>query len=475
MDVLNIALWFAASLIFLLGPIILVHELGHFLAARWAGVRVEEFGLGLPPRMLTLWGEPGTIAVGGVRLAAPRRLTLPLGIGPGVKVEALARQEADGSLRLVRLRPLEQKGPQRPKEESEERAGLWEREDGVVVVRGPITLYEPGIRYTLNWLPLGGFVRMSGEEDPSDPRSLAAQPKRRRLAVLLAGPAMNLLAAVLLLTIGYATGYPEKFQAVIEWVEPGTPAEAAGLLPGDRIVAINGQEIVTGTGHIRDIIVHSAGQPLTLDLIRVDVHLQRGTESHLVGDKWLLGVALTRRTLHLQPTAKPRFVEGRWLLGIMMKPWPDPDSVRRYPLPQAIGKAGEEIYQALSTIVQLPSLLAQGEISPREARPTSAVGINSILTLSLQESLEWHLAFPMLEMAAMVSFFLGLTNLLPLPALDGGRILFIVIEAVRGRRVRPEVEALVHQVGMFVLLALMFLFIVQDIVNPVIAWSSLNR
>jgi regulator of sigma E protease len=137
--------------------------------------------------------------------------------------------------------------------------------------------------------------------------------------------------------------------------------------------------------------------------------------------------------------------------------------------------AGQDIYRVLDTLIHLPSLLSQGEISAREARPTSAVGINSILTLALQQSLEWRVAFPALEMAALVSFFLGLTNLLPLPALDGGRVLFVLIETVRGRRIRPEVEALVHQVGMFVLLALMLFFVVQDIVNPVVAWSLLNR
>ncbi|HHS97130.1 MAG TPA: hypothetical protein ENK08_04415, partial [Chloroflexi bacterium] len=237
MDTLNIALWFAAGLAFLLGPIILVHELGHFLAARRAGVRVEEFGLGLPPRLLTLWGEPGVIAVDGVRLNVPRRLTLPAGLNLGMKVKAQARRESDGSYRLIRLQIVEGKGQNTsppPEKGSEKPAGP----DDELVVQGNLTFYEPGIRYTLNWLPLGGFVRMTGEENPSDPRSLAAQPKRWRLAVMLAGPAMNLLVAFILLTTGYATGYPEQMHTLIEYVEPGTAAAEAGLAPGDRIFAI---------------------------------------------------------------------------------------------------------------------------------------------------------------------------------------------------------------------------------------------
>jgi len=440
MDVLNIAAWFAAGLILLLGPIILIHELGHFLMARRAGVRVEEFGLGLPPRLLTLGGKPGVLSVGPVQLRVPSRLTLPPGLGVGDKVEALARRGTDGSLHLMRLRPLGSKTSD-AFEQVETTEGL--------LLRGPLTTYEPGIRYTLNLLPFGGFVRMTGEENPSDPRSLAAKPKRWRLAVLLAGPLANLLGAFLLLTAGYATGYPEHMHVVVEYVEPGSAAEAAGLLPGDHILAVNGIELTGGPIQIREAIRASAGRPLTL--------------------------SVTRSGERLTLTATPRLVEEHGYLGIAMVSWPDATGIRRYPLPTAAWMAVQNIYGMVDALVQLPRMIAQGEVSPQEARPTSAIGINSILTLSLQQSLEWRVAFPALEMAALVSFFLGLTNLLPLPALDGGRVLFVIIEAVRGRRVRPEVESLVHQIGMMVLLALMVLVVFQDLFNPVISWSLLNR
>jgi regulator of sigma E protease len=102
------------------------------------------------------------------------------------------------------------------------------------------------------------------------------------------------------------------------------------------------------------------------------------------------------------------------------------------------------------------------------------VGISGVLAFTLQQSIEWGLAFPVLQTAALISLALGLTNLLPLPALDGGRILFVLIEAVRGRRISPEREAMIHFVGLVILVSLMGLVMIQDLVNPIIPWSWLR-
>jgi regulator of sigma E protease len=96
------------------------------------------------------------------------------------------------------------------------------------------------------------------------------------------------------------------------------------------------------------------------------------------------------------------------------------------------------------------------------------------MTFSLQRSIQWGVASPALQTASLISFALGLTNLLPLPALDGGRILFVLIEAIRGRRVPPEREALIHFIGMLILVGLMALVMLQDVFNPIIPWSLLK-
>ncbi len=447
MDLLNIAVWFTATLIFILGPIILIHELGHFLAAKRAGVRVEEFGLGFPPRLLTLAGEEGTLKIGGVQLTIPGRLRLPLGLAKGQQVEALARQEADGTYRLLRLTPAGRDGPESPPPPREETA------EGTLL-RGALTTFDPGTQYTLNWIPLGAFVRMTGEENPSDPRSLAAQPKRWRLAVLLAGPVANVLAALLLLTAGYVTGHPELFHVRVGGVEAGSAAEAAGFQIDDVILSI-GDTLIEGTmpleaqEQLKSIIEDSAGQPLAFSI-------ERGGEP-------------------LTLTATPQSVEGRGFLGIVMLGVETSQGIVHYSPPRAAFAATQDTIGTLVLLIQLPRMLAQGEVQPADIQPTSVVGINEILTLSLQESIQLGRPWYALHTASMVSLALGLTNLLPLPALDGGRILFVVIEAIRRRRIRPEVEAAIHFAGMVILLALIALVMIQDIVNPVIPWSLLNQ
>jgi regulator of sigma E protease len=129
------------------------------------------------------------------------------------------------------------------------------------------------------------------------------------------------------------------------------------------------------------------------------------------------------------------------------------------------------MWEYMSLYAQLPSMLMSGEITPSEARPVSIVGISQIAGQAAETSASSRNLFPILSMTAFISVALGLTNLLPIPALDGGRILFVLIEAIRGRRVEPEREGMVHVIGMLVLLGLMALLIVQDIVNPIIPFQ----
>jgi regulator of sigma E protease len=113
-------------------------------------------------------------------------------------------------------------------------------------------------------------------------------------------------------------------------------------------------------------------------------------------------------------------------------------------------------------------MLIRGEISAQEARPVSVIGISQIAGQAAENSAASRNLYPILTMAAFINIALGLTNLLPIPALDGGRIMFVLVEAIRGRRVEPERESMVHIIGMLVLLGLMALMIFQDIVNPIV-------
>ncbi len=441
MDWLNVVFWLVGTLIVVLAPIILIHELGHFVFAKLAGVRVEEFGFGFPPRLLKLWRGQGYLKIGSDRVIIPRGFRLPTDVGEGVWVDAIALRREDGTYLLRRLTTLDpSSGKLMPKREIVSEG---------IRMRGEVTVLEPGTLYSLNWLPMGAFVKMTGEEDPSHPRSLAAQPKRWRLAVLAAGPVLNVIAALILLVGAYTSGLPERWVVQVTRVEPGTAAEEARLQAGDVIVAVDGERIEQGTAHLYRTIRAVPEQTIELTVVR--------------GEERLTLTATPRRTQ-----------EGYGFLGIHMAPWPDQSSIQRYSLPQATRAAVGELYAAIEATLKIPTRLAQGDITPQEARPASMVGIGEIMAFTLQQSIEWKLAFPVLQSASLISMALGLTNLLPLPALDGGRILIVLIEAIRGRRISPEREALFHFIGLVILVSLIAFVMIQDLINPIIPWSLLK-
>jgi regulator of sigma E protease len=442
MDWLSVIVWLAGTLIVVLGPIIVIHELGHFISAKAAGVRVEEFGLGYPPRLLKVWRGKGYLVVGGTRILIPRRFKLPPRADVGSWVSVLAREREDGLYEARQLTLLNAS--------DDELISKTEQTGPDVRISGEVSRLDPGTIYSLNLLPVGAFVRMMGEEDPSHPQSLAAQPKRRRIAVMASGAILNLVFALLLLMAAYVSGLPERWLVQIDSVEPGTAAAAAGLQQGDLVLAVDGARLTSGDEEFRGIILESPGDRLQL-LVKRD-----GREV----------------TLSATPGQGP---EGSGYLGVYMVAHPDTDSLRHYSAPEALRAAAGDIAAVVAIPFRLPRMLSEGQVTPEQIRPSSMVGISGFLTLFLQQSLAWRWAFPILHTAGLISLSLGITNLLPIPALDGGRILFVLIEAVRGRRISPEREAVVHVVGLVILIGLMAIVMIQDVINPVIPWAWLQR
>lgn len=441
MDWISVIFWLLGTLIVVLGPIILIHELGHFVFAKLAGARVEEFGFGFPPRILRMWYGEGSLTIGGLQAAIPRRRRRLPELKKGDWADATLRARDDGTYILQHLNPLDTDG--------DAPEARQEQANGHVRVCGELTVFEPGTLYSLNLMPMGAFVKITGEEDPSDSRSLAAQPKRWRLAVLLAGAVLNILVAVILLASAYVSGIPEASLARITEVIPGTAAEQAGLEAQDVVLTAGGERIVTGTLHLNSIIRAAPEQPLELVVLRE-------------------GETLTI-------TAEPRLgEEGYGFLGIWMETWPDKATLRHYSLPEAVGASISDLGMIVRLLAQVPIRLIRGTMTPEEARPASLVGASQLLTFSLQQSIAWGMAFPVLQTAALISLALGITNLLPIPAFDGGRVLFVLIEAVRGRRISPEREAAIHFVGLVIMMILMLFIILQDIINPIIPWSELK-
>jgi regulator of sigma E protease len=422
------------AFLLVLGPLVFIHELGHFLAAKRAGIRVLEFGMFYPPRALRLWRGQGSALIGSRHVIIPRNFKLPKTLEEGKVVRATADKVND-RLILKTITVLEEMPVTAP--------ALDEFSATEAFLYGEVSEFDPGTEYTLNWLPLGGFVRMLGEEGLSGKGSFGDAPKRWRAMTLLAGPGANLIAALIVFTATYMIGYPE-IPILIRDVSAGSPAQQAGLQAGDAIVAVGGEPI-RRIDQVQTYISSHRGSPVGLTI-------KRGDET--------VAVTVTPRTVEQTP-------EGQGAMGVQLGN--DGNyNVRSYPLGQAVSFAVGDISDTVQQIVTLPTRLLSGLIAPGEARVMGPVGISQVAGLSVENTVKTGESFWILSLVAQISLALGITNLLPLPALDGGRLIFVLIEAVRRKRISPEREAIVHLIGMAMLLGLMVLITIQDLSNPII-------
>jgi regulator of sigma E protease len=324
-----------------LAILIVIHELGHFVAARLLKVDVDEFGIGFPPRLVTLFHAWGT-------------------------------------------------------------------------------------RFSLNWIPLGGFVRIKGENDPAVEGGMAAANPWVRLMILLAGPMANLLVGIVLAVVFiYTLGEPVPNKVLIQGISPGSPAANAGLLSGDVIQKINGQEIKT-VEELQKIIYDNLGNPVEVTYLRGDqVTVVKLTPRDPPPDDGAIGIMMGYAT---QPTTWSKAIPGGFSLS------------KDY----AVG------------VLALPLRIARGEVSPQEGRPVGYKGM-----FDIYQQIRNPLWFFM-----VISLSLGIFNLLPIPALDGGRILFTLPEIIVKRRVPPQYENAIHLVGFAMLIILLIYINLQDFINP---------
>jgi regulator of sigma E protease len=283
--------------------------------------------------------------------------------------------------------------------------------------------------YAINLIPFGGYVRMAGEDldTAEEEGSFRRKPLWQRALVVLAGPGMNLFLAALLFTlISVTVGIPVGVSNRIGQLVPGYPAEQVGLRPGDAIVAINGKQVTSGE-EVVETIHRSPGVPLLLTI-------RRGEEE-------------------LRVKVTPRLDERRGvgLIGFS----PEPLRGRLDPLRGmywGLLSTGRYIMVLLSAVV---GLFREGRVLEQLAGPVAAV---SFLGEAAQAGFETFL-----YTAAFLSIMIGVFNLLPFPALDGGRLAFLTVEAIRRRPIDPRREGYIHLVGFMLILLLLFALTVRDI------------
>jgi regulator of sigma E protease len=292
-----------------------------------------------------------------------------------------------------------------------------------------------GTLYTINLLPLGGFCRMVGEDTAddgsADPGNFQHKSLGARFSIILAGPVFNLiLAAILFAILGIAIGQPTVTN-VVQSVRAGTPAAAAGLAPGDEIAMLDGQSFRSG----EEMVSYIHARPdkdIVVDIRRggAIVQMKIKTMDQMIGDQ-KVGIF----------GFMPKQVYSRMAFGQGLV-W----ALEMVPTTMALQAIGIE------------QVIAQHDASQLHG----PVGIGAIVVQAEQGGIS-----DVLGIAATMSVILGMFNLLPIPALDGGRLAFFLVELVRGRRVDPEKEGLVHLTGFALIMVFIAFVTYHDIAQLV--------
>jgi regulator of sigma E protease len=298
--------------------------------------------------------------------------------------------------------------------------------------------------YSINALPLGGFVKLAGEEDPKVPRSLASKSYGTRILVLAAGSLMNLILPFIILSIAFMVPHDVVIYPVtIENVAPASPAAMAGIEPGDTIISVNETQI-NNSGDLQRLIQLNLGKEVTIAVKHTD---------------------LTEDVVQVVPRWIPPAGQGATGIQIAM-PTQITTINRSEPIWTAVPMGVTEVSQ---TLVLFKNEIIRWIIGAAAPQVTGPVGMAQLTGEVAQAGIS-----PLLEFAAFLSINLGIVNILPLPALDGGRIAFVVLEMIRrGRRISPRTEGLVHLVGFALLITLMVVITFGDISNIVTTGSAI--
>jgi regulator of sigma E protease len=429
------------AFILVLSVLVFVHELGHFIVAKRTGVVVEEFAFGYPPRLLKYWQNEGKIVLDGKEMVLGRKTRVSRQVEVGGRVVYQTETQDDGREVIAQIQPV-------PEDMSD---GVASQElDGSVSV---VERLERGTEYTINLIPFGGYVRMLGEEDPNAPGSFASKSKRVRVAVLVAGAGMNILLAIVVFTAAFMLGAPQVVateNVMVSGTAPGSPADDADLRVGDIIVSVNGVP-VTSPDELVELTKKHLGQEVLLEI-------KRGPD--------IVEVTLT-------PRANPP--EGEGAIGIAIQPTASKITLQYYPFGQALWEGVQETFGIFALTASVPILLLRGLIPAELVRPVGPLGIYQQTAPAVQASVQTGWWFPLLSLVGLISTALAITNLLPLPALDGGRIFFIFVETIRGRRVDPAREGFIHLIGLAILMVLVVVISYYDVIRPMttIDWVSL--
>lgn len=471
------------AFVLVLIPAVIVHELGHFFAARAIGVTVLEFGIGFPPRVMRLfmWGETeftlNWVPLGGFvrpfgedmiqdeegegnQYSSDRQLLAERGVLNPVSVyeaKPLARilfftagAIANFILAFVLFAVIGLMGT--PQEVG---SRLW-----ISALEEETVSYAEGLQQD------DVIIKVNGEY--FDDRLEFLQLLRD----LDANPTLTLVRGLSPDT--YQRGFEVEFVAsdalVGEWLNSyayirvvgiveDSPAEAAGILPEDQIVMIDGLDLRTSSDAVEELraITSEVGGTRAIQLLILrddeEVAISLVPRANPAPNQGAIGVQIRNEIM----------ITGGGITALQGSEYAN----QSLSLPASIGYAMENIANVFKSVIELPRMILSGNARPEDTRLVSIVGVSQLGGEILQASIVDDNITSLLRYIALISVALGITNLLPIPALDGGRILFAVIELVRGKPIAPEREGFVHMFGLIFLLSLGVLLIINDLLNPI--------
>ena len=443
------------SAVIIFGVLVVVHEAGHFAMAKRLGVRVIRFSVGYPPKLFGIRRGETEYSFGATPLGGYVRM-----LGDEVGEERGA-EEIGGYLEQIgldivtaaRANGLRSSGATETDEllAIAERLYLPAKDSGSIAQ--PIQLLgrelKPDEQLLLEEIHRTGdaetAIKQIAERPPRslvqsyESRSFPTQPLWKRVMIVLAGPMSNIIFAPVLLTLVFMLGVPIPL-AVIGEVQKGTPAAAAGLREGDVVVSINGKPVDTWEKFSETVRASNGAQ--------LDITLKRKVN----GSDTLITVPV--KPIHSDQKTASGSTVSAWIVGVKNK---GDFRVQRFgPLDAAS--------QAVASTVNLTGQLVVGIASIVSGATPVREALGGPIRIAQMAGQYAHEGFANLAMfTVMLSIELGIINLLPVPLLDGGHLLFFVFEGVRGKPLELRYREMMLQVGLFLLVALMAFVIFNDI------------
>ena len=422
--------------------LVVIHEWGHFFTAKAFGVKVLEFGIGYPPRAFAFYtGRTRVLLDGDTQFVNMPGLE---SIQPGMKVRIHSTEDANGNLVARVVEASLSRASRRTSSLQDMSTDEFLQHEGTIRELDPDSLVVADMAYTINWLPLGGFVRLAGENNPAVPRSLASKGPGPRAIILAAGSLMNAVFPLVAFTLLFMIPQTVTVgQVQVDVVEPNSPAQAAGIRTGDIVLAAGDRNIEQGADLVRATTL-SAGTAM-------EWTVQRDGRSEIV-----------RLTPRLNPPP------GQGATGIQISLVDLRQETRFEPPWTAAWMGLTNTWEMLTLLRQEISSWITGVRAPQLSGPVGIAQVTGEVTRD-GGLRGW------VVLSILFSINLAILNLLPIPMLDGGRLVFVVLEWIRGgRRIPADREGLVHLVGFVALLGFILFITYNDIVRLIQGGSPLG-